>query len=313
MTDTAQVLLSTAPVIALFVVGFLLRKFHFIKQSSMEDLRTLVLYVALPALLFTVFLNLPLSSDLFTYFGIIFVACGVLTGVGVLLARAANLRSPFAPFMFVGFETGMLGYAVFIAAFGAGQAEKLASFDLGQLFYVWIVLIGPLLRLKTGTRSPSQIIFMFFKSPVVLGILAGLAANFLGQAAGRSVLLDTVESIAETASLITVPLISIIIGYSFTVHRSTLGQSLLTIMLRLPVILGLGFLIELLLLRGVLGLPLIYRRALVTMFLLPPPFVYPLFLRSGDQENAAYLSTTFSLHTAISIVLFILIVPLVGG
>ena len=59
---------------------------------------------------------------------------------------------------------------------------------------------------------------MFFRSPVVLGILTGLAANALGVLVSESVkLLNTVESIAHTASLITVPLISIIIGYSFTV------------------------------------------------------------------------------------------------
>lgn len=105
------------------------------------------------------------------------------------------------------------------------------------------------------------------------------------------------------------PLISIIIGYSFTVHRSTLRDSLLTIVLRVPVTLGLAFIVERFILRGLLSLSPIYRSALVAMFLLPPPFVYTLFLQPHDEENAAYLSTTYSLHTLLSIVLFIVIVP----
>lgn len=310
MTDIPAVLLSTAPVITLFAVGFLLRRLRFFKQGSIADLRNLVLYVALPALLFTVFKNLPLDADLLAYFAIVFAACGLLTGGGVLLAGATGLASPYAPFMFIGFETGMLGYAVFIAAYGADQAPKLASFDLGQLFFVWIVLIGPLLKLKSGTRKPAEILAMFFKSPVVIGILAGLAANVLGGLRlGGGAFLDTMESIAQTASLVTVPLISIIIGYSFTVHRSTLRDSLLTIVLRVPVTLGLAFVVERFMLRGLLSLSPMYRSALVAMFLLPPPFVYTLFLRPHDEENAAYLSTTYSLHTLLSIALFIVIVP----
>lgn len=63
---------------------------------------------------------------------------------------------------------------------------------------------------------------------------------------------------------------------------------------------------------GVLELSIMYRRALVTMFLRPPPFVYPLFLRFGDEENAVYLSTFFSLHTVVSVLLFIMLVSLIG-
>jgi hypothetical protein len=108
-----------------------------------------------------------------------------------------------------------------------------------------------------------------------------------------------------------VPLISLIIGYSFTVDRRTMRDSVLTIGLRVPVILGLGFLIERILLFRVLSLAPLYRGALITMFLLPPPFVYTLFLRPHDEEDGAYLATTYSLHTLLSILLFIVIVPLV--
>jgi predicted permease len=312
MTDVTEVFISTSPVITLFAVGYLLRRLRFFDQGFVDELRKLVLYVALPALLFTVFRNLPLSGELLTYFVIVFVACGVLLGLGVFLTRFVGLRSAYAPFMFTGFETGMLGYAVFIAAFGADQASRLASFDLGQLFFVWIVLIGPLLRLKTGTRKPGEITVMFFRSPVVLGILTGLAANALGVLVSESVkLLNTVESIAHTASLITVPLISIIIGYSFTVDRSTLKHSLLTILLRVPLTLVLAFFLERIVLFRVLSLDSMYRGAFMTMFLLPPPFVYTLFLRPHDDDNASYLATTYSLHTLVSIVLFIFIVPMI--
>lgn len=310
MSDILEVFRSTSPVVVLFTVGYLLKRFRFFQTGSIDDLRKLVLSIALPALLFTVFSNLKLSRDLLICFAIVFTTCSFLIGLGVLIARAFSLRSAYAPFMFTGFETGMLGYAIFIAVFGTDETPALASFDLGQLFFVWIVLVGPLLRLKTRIRKPAEIVVMFFRSPVVIGILAGLAVNVLQQFMTVPVMvLGMVNSIARTTSLVTVPLISIIIGYGFTVDRRTLRDSLLTILLRVPATLGLAFFLDRFLLRNILFFTPMYQAAFITMFLLPPPFVYTLFLHPQDEENAEYLATTYSLHTLLSIALFIIVVP----
>jgi len=50
-----------------------------------------------------------------------------------------------------------------------------------------------------------------------------------------------------------------------------------------------------------LGMDALYRYAMMVMFLLPTPYIIPLFMHQGDTENLSYVSNTLSLDTVVSL------------
>jgi hypothetical protein len=56
----------------------------------------------------------------------------------------------------------------------------------------------------------------------------------------------------------------------------------------------------------VLGMPPMYRYAMMVMFLTPPPFVISIFMKQEDKPNMDYVADTLSLDTVVSVLLIIL-------
>ncbi len=107
-------------------------------------------------------------------------------------------------------------------------------------------------------------------------------------------------------SLITVPFISLIIGYELKFQRENLSLSFKVVILRNVALIILGFLINYILIDKGLGLDVIFQRALMTMFLLPPPFVIPLYMKDEDKEDKVFVSNTLALSTLFTMLSFFL-------
>ena len=50
-----------------------------------------------------------------------------------------------------------------------------------------------------------------------------------------------------------------------------------------------------------------YEYALLTMFILPPPFVIAVFMDKDDRENQQYVVNTLSLSTLVSLIVFVMV------
>ena len=59
-----------------------------------------------------------------------------------------------------------------------------------------------------------------------------------------------------------------------------------------------------------LGMALIYRQAMLVMALTPPPFVISAFMKMDDEGENAYVHTTLSADTVVSILLVMVSVAL---
>lgn len=309
MKDYVEIILSVLPVLSLFVLGYLLQKIQFFQPGTVRDLKKLVVSIALPCLLFIAFSQLELQYSLLIVVGIVFGVCVVMVGIGRLIARGLGISSPYFSLMFGGFETGMLGYAIFISVYGLEEIEKLAIIDLGQVLFVFFVLMALMIKLRDGAQHPGRLVKLFLSSPVILAIFAGILVSLAKTAvdftdhAGFLYL----QNLASMLGNLTVPLICLVIGYELKLDFSTLRLSLQTIILRKICLIVFAVLINKLVLVRLLGLDPMYEYALLTMFILPPPFVISLFLRENDQDNQHYVVNTLSLSTVVSIGVFLLV------
>ena len=105
------------PVLLLFALGALLRRTGFLAETTVADLRRLVLTVTLPSALFLTFLRVSLEACYLPIVAAVFAACVLMLVVGPVLVRGAGVRSWYGGPLLTGFEAGMLGYAIYGGVF----------------------------------------------------------------------------------------------------------------------------------------------------------------------------------------------------
>ena len=305
----SEIFFSVLPVLSLFFLGFFLQKIHFFKEESIPDIKNIVVSIALPCLLFRAFSQLNLQAKFIVVVVMVFGVCLLMLILGKALATLLHIRSPYFPILLGGFETGMLGYAIFISVYGIEDIDKLAIIDLGQVIFVFFVLMALLIKLRDGTQSSAQLLKMFMTSPVIISIFLGIVVSLIKGDADYSDnrLVEYVNQLVTLLGNLTVPLICLVIGYELKIDFNTARLSAKTIIIRKILLLFLAFFINKVIFAHILHLQPIYEYALLTMFILPPPFVITLFLRENDKENQQYVVNTLSLSTLVSVVVFIVV------
>jgi malate permease and related proteins len=297
------------PVLLLFLLGAYLRRRCFFSLETVQDLKKLVVNVTLPAVLFLAFSGTTLELRQLIVVGLVFAGCLVALLYGALVGRWAAPGSPYFPLLMAGFEAGMMGYAIFGAVYGQQNIYKFALIDLGQVLFVFFVLVTLLQRQSAGAVRLGATVAGFFKTPVIIAILLGVIVNQVGLIGPlnawpvSAAFLKTLEML----SLVTTPIIGLIIGYEMRLARSGLGRPLLAIGLRLLFWVPVGLLLNAVVIRGLLGLDRTVEAAVMTMFVLPPPFVMPLFIPQSDTRNMTLVVNTLSLATLVTLFAFAII------
>jgi predicted permease len=152
-------------------------------------------------------------------------------------------------------------------------------------------------------------VISFFKTPVILAILGGL----LFKQTGLIVMVSSnalSNSILETLSLLgsmTTPLVAIVIGYQLEFRAGALRLPLRTVATRVLIWAPFGLVMSLLLMGRWLELDPVFQAAMMTMVILPPPFVIPLFVRDADAADTDYIVNTLTLATIVTLFAYTLV------
>ena len=307
-----DVILKVLPILALIFLGVFMRRGNFLVQGAVGGMKRIVTDIALPSLLYLAFYRIKPDIRLLVVIAVIFMVCVVMVFIGRLTAMVIGAGSPYFSLLFGGFETGMLGYAIFPSVFGVDNVQKLALVDLGQVLFVFFVLMTLVTKLRDGVQSPVDIVKSFISSPVIIAIFLGVITSLTDSILGFT---DNgiFQSFLQLLSLLgnmTAPLICIVIGYELNINFNSVLMPLKTILIRTSILLCIAFLINHFLFIKLLGLDIMYRYALITMFILPPPFVIPLFMKNEDSADKQYVLNSLSIGTVVSLVVFIVIIGL---
>lgn len=306
MNEAFAIIAKVLPVIFLIILGHLLSRFSVISQKTVDDLKKLVVNLTLPALLFMAFADTAFEAKYLLIVLAVFASCAVMLILAGVLRKPLKITNPYWPSLFAGFETGMMGYSIFVAVYGATEMYKLAIMDLGQVTFVFFVLVSVLRRINGETAGVVSLIKSFLKSPVILSIIFGIIAGLIG----LPVLLEANSvggAVLETLNLIgslTMPLICLVIGYEMRIDKADLARPFLTALGRIIILLGLAFIINKILIAGLLGLDQTFEIALYTLFMLPPPFVIPIYMSGRKAQDKQLILNTISMHIILTLVAF---------
>lgn len=304
VTDT---LVSVLPILILIGLGMILRVTGVLGDTGVDALKKLVVNVVLPAVLFIAFMGIQFQTEHIAILVLIPAVCFLMLGLGHLARRVLPGHSPVTPYLFTGFEFGMVGIALFTAAYGIDNVPVAGMVGLGHEFFIWFVFVTLLRRDMEGAVSLGETLRSFATSRVIIAIAAGLLLNFLGlgqplaQNPLGAALLQTLYYLAA----IIVPVILIVVGHGTRLTRGGIAQAAPLVVLRFSVALALALLLNRFVISGWLGFPPIVEAAVFTLLILPPPFIVPIFLPPGRTVELTYANNVLSLHTVVSLVAFV--------
>ena len=196
-------------------------------------------------------------------------------------------------------ETGARGLKVIVRGFVSSPVVVAIAAGL---------LIGSLLRALAGLGSTGVAAFIAASAGASAGSGAASgagsgAASGTGSGAGDAltVVFASFWRLAAIVKALTMPLICFVIGADIELDRKNISFALRLVAGRIVTLGLLAFVVGYLFAVRLLGLPPIYGFAVLVLFLLPPPFVIPVFMLKGDEAEGKRVATTLSLHSLASI------------
>ena len=309
--NTLELATKVLPIFLLFGLGYLFRRTRFMSAQTASELKKLVANVTLPALLFRAFASMEPGREELYLALLMFALCAVLLVGAHIAMRLFRRPGDIRAYMVSGFEAGMLGYALFLSVFSTEALPVFATVDLGQVLFVFVILMPLLLARATVEKGERGSVIRgalknIVLSPVIWSLVLGLVLGGIGRRISYpSETLAPIVGFLEILGNLTVPVIALAIGYELNFQRSIMGKALVFVLIRKIVLLGLALLLVRIL---PVDNPLI-PIAFFTMLLMPPPFVVTLAARDSEQ---GLISGILSLSTVVSIPAFAVAVLLTG-
>ncbi len=299
-----QVIQMVLPIIALLGLGMVCRKKNIFDMNGLAGLKAVVGDVCLPVVLFNAFFTPHYSATVALIFLLVYAGFGLALGLGFAMKGLAAPHGKFFPFLLTSAEGGMLGYALYGVLMG--EQSGFAAVDLGQTVFAYTAFLG-FLSLTDGRRPTAGGLFKnMVTNKCCIGMALGILLGALG--IGQRVLAGPAAGIVtQIISMITAPtsaLVLLVVGYELELDKKLLRPVAATVLCRLAIMGALLVLVSFVLFCIVpydKGLQI----ALMILYSLPAPFIIPLFADVGDEGK--YISTSLSVHTLCTILLFVLI------
>lgn len=305
--DNAIAVISTVlPVFLALALGVLCRRRQILNREGVDALKKVAVNLTLPFVLFDAFAAAEYSLQTMVQPVLIFLTCCVTLALGFAVIRISGAKSRLAPFLASGFEAGMLGYALFVMLFPQVSVSRFAILDLGQTLFVF-TLYKALLSGKNDWKALGR---DMMTSPVLWAVFSGVVVGATGLYAQlhRWGVGGVVDSVTAFLAAPTGVIILLAVGYDLVLGEIPWKRMGGFILMRLG-ILALALAGVVVLNRTVLG-GMIFEGAAVLMFLLPPPYVIPVF--ADEPGERAQIASALSALTLVTILLFGVLCVLVG-
>ncbi len=181
----------------MILLGVFLKQRGFLKQSDRDLLSKIVLYIALPSMIFINLYNADISSNMLFLPVMGFILTCILFAIAYIYCRVKNFSKKTTWTILIAasiMNTGFIGFPVSLGVFGNEGFINAVFYDLATS--AWVVLYGIILASKFGgdrkqalrkalTFTPVwamilALIFNFFNIPLVY--VAENTLNYFGQA-----------------------------------------------------------------------------------------------------------------------------------
>ena len=298
-----QILSMVLPVLVMILLGRLCAVQGILNDERHAGLKAIIGDILLPVVLFNAFFTAQYDGKLLLVFVLVFIGCLIALLAGFALRRFVAPYGRFMPLLMTSFEGGMLGYALYALLAGQSQTATYAMVDIGQTMFAYTVFLAALKGAEGQKMSPAAMVRNMITNKACIGMLLGIVLGALG-VYKAIVPTDFGMILMELISFITAPtsaLILLVVGYQLKVSKKLMRPVLTTLGLRLAVMIGVMGLVSLVLF-AIIPYDKMLMLALMLQYTLPAPFIIPLY--ADMKDDGEYVSTTLSLGTVLTVVLF---------
>ena len=298
MENLFRILQTALPVLAALALGVLCRKLNFLTRDGVDTLKKVVVNLTLPAVVFAAFATAEYSLQTIAIPVLVFLLCCLGLVLGRLLARLLRLPGRVTPYLAGGFEAGMLGYALFALLFPQASSARFAILDLGQTLFVFTLYKA----LLSGGKETKSLWKDIVNTPILWGTFAGLLVGATGLFAWmvQNGSAAVVTSLTDFLSAPTGMMILLAVGYDLDFGQIRWRETARFVVLRLAamaILFAVLLLVNRTLLHGI-----IFEGAALLLFILPPPYVLPIF--ADEPSQRAQISSALSALTVVTLLLF---------
>ena len=298
MENLFRILQTALPVLAALALGVLCRKLIFLTRDGVDTLKKVVVNLTLPAVVFAAFATAEYSLQTIAIPVLVFLLCCLGLVLGRLLARLLRLPGRVTPYLAGGFEAGMLGYALFALLFPQESSARFAILDLGQTLFVFTLYKA----LLSGGKETKSLWKDIVNTPILWGTFAGLRVGATGLFGWmvRNGSAAVVTSLTDFLSAPTGMMILLAVGYDLDFGQIRWRETARFVVLRLAamaILFAVLLLVNRTLLHGI-----IFEGAALLLFILPPPYVLPIF--ADEPSQRAQISSALSALTVVTLLLF---------
>ena len=301
-----QILSMVLPVLTMILLGRLCAKQGILNDERHAGLKAIIGDILLPVVLFNAFFTAQYDGKLLLVFAMVFSSCLLALLAGYALKKFVKPYDRYMPLLMTSFEGGMLGYALYALVAGQDQTSVYAMVDIGQTMFAYTVFLAALKSAEGGRMTPKAMISNMVHNKACIGMTLGIVLGALGvHKAIAPTAFGTV--LAELISFITAPtsaLILLVVGYQLNFSRKLMKPVAITLALRTVVMLAIFGVVSAILF-AIIEYDKLLMLALMLQYTLPAPFIIPLF--ADLKEDGEYVSTSLSLGTLLSVVLFVIV------
>lgn len=297
-----QVTQMVLPIVLMLLLGMLCRKKGILSPEGLAGIRSVVGNICLPVVLFNAFFTAHYSKTVALTFLMVYIGFGAALLIGFALRRLVGTHGKFMPLLLTSAEGGMLGYALYGVLMG--EQSGFATVDLGQTVFAYTGFLAALFIADGKKPTAAGLLKNMVTNKCCIGMALGILLGVLG--VGQAVLSVPAGGIlTQMISMVTAPtsaLVLLVVGYDLELNRGILRPVVITVICRLALMAALLFVVSFLLFR-IVPYDKSLQIALMILYALPAPFIIPMF--ADVKEEGTYISTTLSLQTICTIILFV--------
>lgn len=294
-------------IVIFLTIGVIFRRSGILKDREIAGIKKIVLYLAIPSVLFLSFSSLKFDLSFIPITATIFSINFILFWIGVLIYKLSGSKYRILPLYLSTMNFGLIGIPLYESVVGIENLQNYTMLGVGNEIFVWFVFYFMFRWFLSKGKAEKGINSGFIKSPIVWGIILGCIFSILNiniSSSSNMVVSGVYESITGL-SKITTPLILIFIGYNISISPNHLKKSLILMLLRLVLAFGVGYLLKITVLdRFIVSSPH-YNAAFFLLISLPAIFALPIL--AGDyleKEELITLNNTLVIHSLMTITMF---------
>lgn len=297
-------------VVAILFLGKYLRYYSILKETTIDDIRNLIINYFLPCVLFISFTTMELTYEYFILFFLIFIMEALFWITSLLVNKIKWIYHPLIPMLCCGCAFGFIGIPLFLVAYEMDSLGKYTILGVGHEIFLWLFFFPWLRFSMSDQKFSTKEVLGILKSPIIISIITGLLINKFNMhdVYLHNILYNGIFGFIESLGSLTSPLILMVIGYEISLNFNLIKDSVKIVVLRLAIMFIVGYTFKLFIINLFMPLDSVFNHAFFTFLVVPAPMIVPMFASMYISDEYGQLaSNVIAINTITSFLLYVVI------